>query len=178
MRRLKSEYLTSMCFRCTLGVKIHFLFTSLSSLYLNNAVLIILCVLYFWSHCPAMCQRHWQKGTPIFQLVPSCMWCHSILQICSTSYDNVQWCASVSVACCCEFELVLRFSERIQNICRLWNWCGSHWEEKSGVSFVYDWINGVARIWLQVYATVAMGMLWVWIQAYLDYGYRHACRQE
>ena len=38
-----------------------------------------------------------------------------------------------------------------------------NWNKEN--SLVYDQINGVERVWLQVYSAVAMGMLWVQIQA-------------
>ena len=66
------------------------------------------------------------------------------------------------------------FGETIQNISRSWNRCKSYCEEETVISLEYYRINGVAQRWLQVYATVATGVLHVQVrvQAYYDCGYR------
>ena len=52
---------------CAFGVNAHCLFTSLSSVYINSAVIFILCVLYFWRY---RCMPDTDKCNPMLQLAP------------------------------------------------------------------------------------------------------------
>ena len=53
---------------CAFGVNAHCLFTSLSSVYINRAVIIILCVLYFWRY--RCLPKVLTECNPMLQLAP------------------------------------------------------------------------------------------------------------
>ena len=53
---------------CAFGVDAHCLFTSLSSVYINRAVIIILCVLCFWRYC--CMSKILTECNPMLQLAP------------------------------------------------------------------------------------------------------------